>query len=209
MIIDWKGLISKFKWPIVGALIVVVGLIAYGCHKDKTQPVTGMSQQQAETVQGVKLAADNAQVPMLQSQLEEAKAEIAALKNKKPETVIKTVPVEVIKTVEVERKKSGANFAILTDPASPDKPLDLNEVAKLPEGTTVNLNQYNVHAYRSLLRQIEIAPDWEQLAQGKFKVDSAGYGVAKKISKSGKYLGLKAQYDFDDKKGKLLTTYTY
>jgi hypothetical protein len=26
----------------------------------------------------------------------------------------------------------------------------LNEAAKLPEGTTVNLNQYNVHAYKRL-----------------------------------------------------------
>ncbi len=52
------------------------------------------------------------------------------------------------------QQKSGADFAIVTDPTNPDKPVDLNKVAKLPEGTTVNLNQYNVHAYKKRLLEL-------------------------------------------------------
>lgn len=129
-----------------------------------------MSQQQAETPVGVELAAQNAKVKMLQSQLDDAAKQIAALKNKPLDTIVKTVPVEVVKTVEVERKKSGADFSILTDPNNPDNQVDLNEVEQLPENTTVTLNQYNVHAYKKVIRQIEIAPDWQKLARGDFKV---------------------------------------
>lgn len=206
MVIDWKGLLSKFKWPIVVVVILVIALLVYGCHKDKTQPVTGMSQQQAETVQGVQLAADNAQVPMLQSQLEEARAEIARLKNLPPDVIVKTKTEYVVKEVEKGVTRSGADFAILTDSDNPDKPVKVDE---LPANADITLNQYNVHAYKPIFRQWEIAPDWARLAQGKFKIDSAGYGVSKKISKSGKYIGVKVQYDFDDKAGKLFTTYNY
>lgn len=207
MIIDWKGILTKFKWPIIGLVILVIVLIAYGCHKDKTQPVVvPMSQQQAETPAGIDLAAKEARINLLQSQLNEASKQIAELKNKEPDVIIKTKPEYVMVEVEKGVKQSGADFAILTDPANADKPVNIND---LPPNADVTLNQWNIHAYRPVLRQIEVAPDWAQLAQGKFKIDSAGYGVAKKISKSGKYLGIKAQYDFDDKEGKLLTTYTY
>lgn len=206
MVIGWKGLLTKFKWLIVGIVAVVFALIAYGCYRDKSQPVTGMSQQQAETVQGVKLAADNADVPMLKNQLEEARAEIARLKNQPPEVIVKTKTEYVQVEVEKGVKQSGADFAILTNPTEPDKPVKVDE---LPPNADVILNQYNVHVYKSLIRQIEIAPDWAQLAEGKFKVDTVGIGVAKKISKSGKYLGVKAQYDFDDEKGRVLAQYMY
>lgn len=207
MIIDWKGLISKFKWPIVGVLVIIVALVAYGCHKDKTQPVVvPMSQRQTETSAGVDLAAKEAHISMLQSQLSEASKQIAELKNLPPDVIVKTKTEYVIKEVEKGVIQSGADFAILADPVNPEKPVKVDE---LPANADVILNQYNVHAYRSLLRQIEIAPDWAKLAQAKFKIDSVGYGVSKKVSKSGKYLGIKAQYNFDDKQGKLLTTYTY
>lgn len=205
--IDWKRLISKFKWPIVGLIAVVIVLIAYGCHQDKTQPVViPMSQQQAETSAGVELAAKDAHISLLQSQLMDASRQIAELKNKDPEMVIKTKPEYVMVEVEKGVRQSKADFAILTNPSDPDKPAKVDE---LPANADITLHQYNVHAYRPLLRQIEIAPDWAQIAQAKFKIDSVGYGVSKKVSKSGKYLGFKAQYDFDDQEGRLFATYTY
>lgn len=135
--------------------------------------VTGESQQQAETPEGVELAAKNAHINMLQSQLEEAAKQIASLYNRPPDKVIKTVPVEVVKTVEIEREKRGADFAIVTEPKQPDQQTDLKEIKKLPANTPVTLNQYNVFAYKQKLRSIEITPDWSDAVRGKWKLDGS------------------------------------
>jgi hypothetical protein len=128
-------------------LLVVAGYYAWQ-HYHQPQLVIAESQTQAETSAGVDLAAKNAHIDMLQSQLNEAAQQIFDLKNKPPDTIVKTVPVEVVKTVEVERKKAGADFTIVTDPTNPDKTVDLKEIEKLPAETVVTLNQYNVFAYK-------------------------------------------------------------
>lgn len=176
-------------------LVLVGGYFVYQ-HFHQSQPVTAESQQQAETPAGVDIAAKNAHITMLQSQLAEAAQQIAKLKNKPPDTVIQTVPVEVIKIVEIEREKSGANLAIVTDPTQPDKQVDLKEVEKLPADTAVTLNQYNVFAYKKVIRGVNVYPDLSKLAQGKFKLDEVTADVSQRITKDGKYLGVVAGYDF-------------
>ena len=116
-----------------------------------SQPVTGESQQQAETPAGVEQAADNAQVEMLQAQLDEVAAESARLKNLPPEKVIVAVPAEVPAVIKDKQQKSGADFAIITDPAYPEQQVDLHQVEQLPAGTTVELNQYNIKVYPKAL----------------------------------------------------------
>ncbi|WP_371374899.1 hypothetical protein [Sporomusa aerivorans] len=181
-------------------LVTVAGWLLYQ-HYQQPQIVTGESQQQAETPAGVEQASDNARVKMLESQLAEAAAEIADLKNKPPDTIIKTVPVEVVKAIEVERQKSGADFSIVTDPANPDKPVNLDEIAQLPEGTTVNLNQYNVFAYKKVIRGVSVYPNLSAAAQGKFKIDEVTADVSRRITKNGKYIGVTVGYDFEHDKG--------
>lgn len=146
---------------------------------------------------------------MLKSQLEEAAQQIKELKNKPPDTIVKTVPVEVIKTVEVERQKFGADFAIVTDPKQPDKQVNLKEVEKLPADTTVTLNQYNVFAYKKVIRGINVYPDWSKAVQGKFKLDEVTADVSRRISKDGKYIGVVAGYDFEHDKAKAGLRYSF
>lgn len=189
-------------------LLIVAGWLLYQ-HFHETQPITVESQQQAETPAGVELAAKNAHITMLQSQLNEASKQIAYLKNKPPDTIIRTVPVEVVKNVEVERQKSGADFAIVTDPKQPDKPVDLHQVEKLPVDTQVTLNQYNVHAYKKVTRGINVYPDWGAAANRKLKLDEVTADVNRKISKDGKYIGVIAGYDFEHDKAKVGLRYSF
>ncbi|CQR71396.1 hypothetical protein SOV_17490 [Sporomusa ovata DSM 2662] len=181
---------------LLGVVLLLVACWLLYQYFHQPQPVTVESQQLAETPAGVDLAAKNAHIDMLQSQLNEAAQQIAELKNKPPDTIIQTVPVEVIKTVEVERQKSGANFAIVTDPKQPDKQVDLKEVEKLPTETSVTLNQYNVFAYKKVIRGVNVYPDWSEVVRGNFKIDEVTADVSRRITKDGKYIGVVAGYDF-------------
>jgi hypothetical protein len=184
------------------ALLFLGGYLIYEYFFTKPQLVTYQSQQQAETSQGVKEAANNAHVDMLQSQLDETAKQIVALKNKAPDTITHTVVQQVPVIVEKEREKSGADFAIVTNPKNSDQKIDLSQHK---ENDPVVLNQYNVHAYKKILRQIDYAPknvdNWTPA--------EVGYSVSRKISNDGKYLGVAVDHNFDDKKTIVKLRYTY
>ncbi len=194
---------------VVLLVAVVAGWLLWP-HFNQPQPVTGESQQQAETPAGVELAADNAHVKLMQEQLNEAAKEIARLKNKPPDKVVVTEVKEVVKVVEKEVEKRGADFGIVTNPASPDKPVDLGEIAQLPEGTTVNLNQYNIFAYKKVIRGVNVMPDWsETVKKGSPRIQELTYDVSRRITKDGKYLGGVVGYDFKHDEAKAGIRYSF
>lgn len=197
----------KKYWKYIWGLAILLALSYFGWqHFHQPQPITGESQKQAETPAGVELAAKNAHIDMLQSQLEETAKQIADLKNKPPDTIIHTVPVKVIETVEVERKKSGADFAIVTDPKQPDKQVDLKDIERLPADTSVTLNQYNVQAYKKVIHGYNIYPGYDA---GGFKINEITADASRRISKDGKYLGVIAGYDFEHDKAKIGLRYSF
>lgn len=183
-------------------LIIVVSILGYAAYRNATvQPITVESQKQAETPAGIILAAHNAHVAMMQDQLNTAAREIARLASKPPDMVIHTVPVEVEKVVTQCVQASGADFGIVTDPKNPDKVVDLKEVAKLPATTPVTLNEYNVFAYKQVIKGINIYPSFTGITPtgiGEITGD-----ISRKISSDGKYLGVTAGYEFDDRKAKI------
>lgn len=201
--------ISTWLKPVISTLLVIAliigGYLIWENFKVKT--ITGQSQNQAETPSGIETAAKNAQIKMYQDQLDEAAREIAKLKNKPPDVVIQTVPVEVVKTVEKERERRGADFAIVTNPKEPDKQVDLKEIEKLPSNTPINLNQYNVYAYKKVIRGVTIYPKFNGLTPT--GVSEVTFDVSRKISKDGKYLGVVGGYDFEHKKIKAGIRITY
>ncbi|BBB91075.1 MAG TPA: hypothetical protein PKA28_10935 [Methylomusa anaerophila] len=193
------------------ALLIIAALAWFVWEKlHPAQPVTGESQHQAETTEGVALAAKNAHITLLESQLTEAAKQIAELKNKPPVTVVQTVPVEVVKTVEVERQKSGADFAIVTEPKNPDKQVDLKQVAELSADTAVTLNQYNVYAYRKVIRGVNIYPDWaESVKNAGPRIREVSFDVSQRITKDGKYLGVVGGYNFKHEEVRIGLRYSF
>ena len=202
---------NKRRWLIYAAALIIILLICWFVWQRAHTPqtVTAISQQQAETPAGVELAAKNAHIDMLQSQLEEAAKQIAQLKDKPPVEVVKTVPVEVVKVVEVEREKRGADFAMLTDPKQPEKAVNPKELEKLPADTAISLNQYNVYAYKKIIRGVNVYPDWGELAQSKFKLDEVSVDWSKRITKDGQYLGVTGAYNFDREQSKIGLRYSF
>ena len=199
---------NKRRWLAALSVILLVCWFIWQ-RAQPPQTVTAISQQQAEMPAGVELAAKNAHIEMLQSQLEEAAQQIVELKNRPPEEIVKTVPVEVVKVVEVEREKRGADFAMLTDQKRPDKTVNPKEIEKLPADTAISLNQYNVFAYKKIIRGINIYPDWGDLAQRKFRLDEISVDWSKRITKDGQYLGVTGGYNFDREQGKIGLRYSF
>lgn len=98
---------------------------------------------------------------------------------------------------------------IVTDPKQPDKTVDLKEIEKLPADTSVTLNQYNVFAYKNVIRGVNVYPDWSETARGKFKIAEVTADVSRKIAKDGKYIGVTAGYDFKHDRAKVGLRYSF
>jgi hypothetical protein len=73
----------------------------------------------------------------------------------------------------------------------------------------VTLNQYNVFAYKKVIRGVNVYPDWSEAVQGKFKLDEVTADVSWRITKDGKYLGVVAGYDFKYDHGKAGIRYSF
>ena len=83
------------------------------------------------------------------------------------------------------RDDNKADFAVVTDHNHPDEEVKLDE---LDENAKVELNQYNIQAYKPVIRQIEAG---KEAGGDGFMV---GGSVSRKITKDGQYLGIGADY---------------
>ena len=76
---------------------------------------------------------------------------------------------------------------------------EVKQLDELPADTQVTLNQYNVQAYKKHINTIEYQPTEKVV----------GYTHQWKVSKSGRYMGVGADYDIDDKRIMMKVTYSW
>lgn len=181
-------------------LVVIAVLLFRGC-KTEPQKVTVEPQTQAQSEAGVEKAADNAQVPVSRQQAQDAAQEIRYIyqHDDPPEYTIVTTGGDVEKQAQAAQERAGADFSIV---ASDDG--EKADVASISKDKPVELNQYNVQAYKKVLHTVEVSPDIE--GRG---VAEIGYTVSHKVSRDGKYLGVGASYNFDSNKAYVKMTYTW
>lgn len=165
-------------------------------HREQPKIETTMPQQQAETSVGVQQASENAHVKLDYGQATQVSEIIKEIRvtEKEPVYVIQTTGSEAKEISENVVKQEKADFAIVTDKDNPEKAVELD---KLDKNTTVNLNQYNIKAYKNHINTIEYYPSEK----------TVGYTHQWKISKSGKYMGVGVDYDTDD--GRVMAKVTY
>lgn len=186
--------------------ILITAVIAYAVneiyHYWHDKPVTTMSQEEAETPKGVETASQNAGVPVSPTQAKEVAKEIQVIRNTEqvPVYIVQSTGATVEKDSEKAVKDNHADFAILTDPSDKDKEVDISSI---PEDTKVELNQYNVQAYKPVIRQVEVgkSPDGDNII---------GFTVSKKVSKEGQYLGVGVDHVFgNDNKTYIKVVYSW
>ena len=204
----WKKIKNWFKgeWNrgffiVMSFLILLTVVFAFanaGLNRYTTKPATTMTQQQAETPAGVEKAASNAHIKLDSGQTKQVSETIREIRvtEKEPVYIIQTTGDKAQEVSEKASKQEKADFSIVTDKDHSDEAVELD---KLDENETVNLNQYNIQAYKKQLNTIEYQP-WEK---------TIGYTHSWKVSKSGKYLGVGADYDIDDKRVLAKVTYSW
>lgn len=187
---------------IFGILAVIVAVLLFRGCKTEPQKVTVEPQSEAQTETGVEKAADSAQVPVSRQQAQDAAQEIRYIyqHDDPPEYTIVTTGGDVEKQAQAAQKRAGADFSIVasTDGAPAN-------TASISKDKPVELNQYNVQAYKKVLHTVEVSPDIE----GGRGVAEVGYSVSHKVSRDGKYLGVGASYNFDSNKAYVKMTYTW
>lgn len=204
----WKKIKNWFKgeWNrglfiVMSFLILLTVVFAFanaGLNRYTTKPATTMPQQQAETPVGVEKAASNAHIKLDSGQTKQVSETIREIRvtEREPVYIIQTTGDKAREVSEKASKQEKADFSIVTDKDHSDEAVELD---KLDENETVNLNQYNIQAYKKQLNTIEYQP-WEK---------TIGYTHSWKVSKSGKYLGVGADYDIDDKRVLAKVTYSW
>ena len=190
----------------VVVVMLITAVIAYAVnrvyHYWHDKPVTTMSQEEAETPKGVETASQNAGVPVSPAQAKEVAREIQVIRNTEqvPVYIVPSTGATVEKDSEKAVKDNHADFAILTDPSDKDKEVDISSI---PEDTKVELNQYNVQAYKPVIRQVEVgkSPDGDNIV---------GFTISKKVSKDGQYLGVGVDHVFgNDNKTYIKVVYSW
>ena len=196
---DHKNLIA---YIVAGAVLICAAFLIYR-HFHQPEPVTTESQTQAETPAGVEQAADKAQVSISPSQAQQAASQIKYIYSHdvQPIYTITTTGNKVQKVAETAQNNAGADFSIITNKSDPNSKVDIRAI---PSTSTVELNQYNVQAYKKILHTIEVVPDIQNKS-----VDEVGYMVSRKISNDGKYIGVGASYDIDNHKTMVKLSYTW
>lgn len=204
----WKKIKNWFKgeWNrglfiVMSFLILLTVVFAFanaGLNRYTTKPATTMPQQQAETPAGIEKAASNAHIKLDSGQTKQVSETIREIRvtEREPVYIIQTTGDKAQEVSEKASKQEKADFSIVTDKDHSDEAVELD---KLDENETVNLNQYNIQAYKKQLNTIEYQP-WEK---------TIGYTHSWKVSKSGKYLGVGADYDIDDKRVLAKVTYSW
>lgn len=128
---------------------------------------------------------------LTKEQVKEVKHDVAV--SKKPDQIVKTTVGELPKVVEQNTK--DYDFTIVTDPNNPTEKFD---TSKYKFDQAINVNQYNIKAYKKHIRGIEYYPD---------KYVGADYSW--KISDNGQYLGIAFLQNLDDNKTYLGVRYSW
>ena len=182
-------------------LILAVLLLAYNNYlqKQAISKVTFSSQEQAETAAGVHQAAADADVKLDAEQEKEVATVIKEIRTTEqvPVYIVQATGANLNEATESARKRAEADFSIVTrDTTSTDTtdkilPSEASQTAEaITDNTPVTLNQYNIQAYKKHINTIEYQP-WEK---------AIGYTHQWKVSKNGRYIGVGADYDIDDKR---------
>ena len=200
---NWMINHKKLCLYAVGAVVVIaIGFLVWHLAYPP-QTVTTESQTQAETPAGVEQAANQAHVPTSNDQAQQASSQIKYIYSHdvQPVYTITTTGDNAEKQAQAAQNSAGADFSIITNKSDPNSKVDIRAI---PSTSTVELNQYNVQAYKKTLHTIEVTPDIQNKS-----VDEVGYTVSRKISNDGKYIGVGASYNIDNHKTMVKLSYTW
>lgn len=116
------------------------------------------------------------------------------IKTTKPSGAVYTTINNLKKTAQQEQGKNKSDFAPI-----------VGNTEGVATDTPVELKQYHVYAAPRVLREAGIKLDFEHSE----KIRGASYGIKKRITEKGQYIGVRLEYDWKDKETSVWATYSW
>lgn len=180
------------KYMFIAITVGIAGYCIYNALKpaDKT-PI--IKSEQLQTANQIKQAADNAGVSLSD---EQSKIIQDKIQDAKPTGSISATAGTVQQVAEQQQKQQGSDFApVVSD----------GELSKLPDDTTINLNQYHIYAAPKVQHEIGLKLDQKSGSH----ISGISYGIKRRITEKGQYVGARIDYDWKDKEAAVWATYSW
>lgn len=177
---------------------IIACFVGFGLYKiyDEIKPVNKtpyIMEENIKTETDIKKLADDAGVSLSSEQAELIKKNLSGAKT--TGSVSATVG-SVHQVAANQYKQSGSDFA----PVVSDE-----DLAKLPEETPVELKQYHIYAAPKIQREIGVKLDRESGSH----ISGISYGIKRRITEKGQYIGARIDYDWKDKEAEIWATYSW
>ena len=79
------------------------------------------------------------------------------------------------------------------------------DISKLPDDTPIELNQYHIYAAPKLQHEVGLKLD----AESGSHISGISYGIKRRITEKGQYIGARVEYDWKEKEIAAWATYSW
>lgn len=176
-------------------IIVTIGLTGY-CIYNKLKPAEKtpiIKSEQLQAAEQIKQTAANAGVSLSDEQAKNIQNKIQHAEA--AGSVLATAGT-IQQVAEQQRQRNGSDFApVVSD----------SDMSKLPDDTPVELKQYHIHAAPKVQHEVGVKLDQESGSH----ISGVSYGIKRRISEKGQYIGARVDYDWKDKEAALWATYSW
>lgn len=187
----------KKKYDILKYLFIIVTIVLTGyCIYNKLKPAEKtpiIKSEQLQAAEQIKQTAANAGVSLSDEQSKNIQDKI---QNAKPAGSVSATAGTIQQVAEQQRRQQGSDFApVVSD----------SDISKLPDDTPVELKQYHIYAAPKVQHEVGVKIDQESGSH----ISGVSYGIKRRISEKGQYIGARIDYDWKDKEAALWATYSW
>lgn len=176
-------------------IVAAVGIAGY-CIYDVLKPAEKtpiIKSEQLQSTDKIKKAADSAGVSLSD---EQSKIIQDKIQDAKPAGSVPATAGTVQQVAEQQRQQNGSDFApVVSD----------SDISKLPDDTPIELNQYHIYAAPKVQHEIGLKLD----AESSSHVSGISYGIKRRITEKGQYIGARLEYDWENKEAEVWATYSW
>ena len=180
------------KYMLIAIAVGIAGYCIYNALRpaDKT-PI--IKSEQLQTANQIKQTAANAGVSLSDEQAKNIQDKI---QNAKPAGSVSATAGTIQQVAEQQRRQQGSDFApVVVD----------DNLSKLPDDTPIELKQYHIYAAPKIQHEIGVKMD----ADSGSHVSGISYGIKRRITEKGQYVGARIDYDWKDKEAAFWATYSW
>lgn len=189
---DFKKKYNILKYMLIFIIIGIAGYCMYVSLKS-SEKVPIIKSEQLQSSDQIKKIADNVGVSLSDEQSNIIKNKV---QNAKPAGSVYANVGNVQRIAEQQRRQRNSDFA----PVVAD-----SNLSKLPDNTPIELKQYHIYAAPKIQHEIGVKLDTESNSH----VSGISYGIKRRITEKGQYIGARVDYDWKEKEAAVWATYTW